>query len=143
MKHTYLFEEATWLAEGTYFDEEGKGTPFTGRTVIRHGTVWLVEGTMDLQRVPPVSFHHDYDIVPFTSRDATTWISENPALGKLTGQFAVVGAWILSVYHSEDGRHQGAESLQYIAADRYEGVGALFVEGAKLSSWHAVLHRES
>lgn len=144
MTHTYLFEEGAWLTEGSYVDGDGALFTLRGRSVVNHGEgAWWIEGHMTLYSQPPVESHNDYAIRPFGSgQHATTWVSDNPALGRLVGQFTVVADTIVSLYGSEDGRHSGSEFLRRVDPDTYDGVGVLFRGPQRLSAWWLTLRRQ-
>lgn len=143
MRHAYLFEEGVWQANGTYTNEAGEILAVTGESIVTHGKEsWRIEGTLRLGADPEVNFRNDYQIVPFpAASDATTWHSDNPAIGRLKGRFALVGEAILSAYRSEDGLYQGMESLRRTGPESYEGFGALFRGDTRVSSWSVELQR--
>jgi len=144
MRHTYLLEEGRWQASGTFTNEDGEALAVRGELVITHREeAWWVEGTMTLSTDQEVNFHNDYRVVPFPEgTDTTSWTSNNPAVGRLEGNFTIIGDQILSAYRSADRTHQGAECLWRIDDDHYGGVGALFRSGLRLSSWEVRLNRE-
>jgi hypothetical protein len=144
MRHTYLLEQGTWLAEGLYYDEAGEAVEVKGRSDISHeGDVWIIDSEMSLATDPPVSFAHRYRVGPLAEgAGATTWESESSALGRLNGTFAVVDEAILSAYVSEDGIHWGSECLRMIDKGRYRGHGALFRQGQRVSAFAVDLRRE-
>jgi hypothetical protein len=62
-------------------------------------------------------------------------------LGKLQGVFSVVGASILSIFHSTDGTYQGTEHLALVDEDNYRACAMLLFNDRKLSSWQVELTR--
>lgn len=144
MRHTYLLQEGRWRTAGSFTNEQGESLAVTGESVISHGDlVWSVESTMTLSADQEVAFHNDYEVAPISDGgDTTTWSSDNPALGRLSGNFLIIGDRILSAYQSEDGRHRGAECLWRVDEDNYGGIGALFCGKQRLSSWEVRLIRE-
>jgi hypothetical protein len=144
MRHTYLLQAGRWRASGSFTNENGESLAVTGESVITHGEdSWRVEGTMTLSTDQEVSFHNDYDVVPFANGgESTAWKSENPVLGTLSGNFVIIGDRILSAYQSRDGTHRGAECLWRIDDENYGGVGALFRGDQRVSSWEVRLTRE-
>ncbi|GAE88521.1 hypothetical protein [Acetivibrio straminisolvens] len=113
MKHSYIFEEGNWKAEGLYFDHENNGVGVYGETTIKHlKDEWVLDGFMELKIEKPVRFFNIYSIKPISDKkDYTEWTSENPALGKLIGKFMIIGDTILSSYISENGIYSGTECL--------------------------------
>ena len=144
MRHTYLREQGIWLAEGLYYDEAGEAVEVRGHSDISHeGDVWIINSEMSLATDPPVSFAHRYRVVPLGERtDATTWESDNSALGPLKGTFALVDETILSAYLSEDRLHWGTECLRMIDKHHYRGHGALFRQARRVSAFVVNLRRE-
>jgi len=102
--HTYLFKAGRWRADGEYCDESGRKYPVEGESRITHrNALWYNESEMKIFGSQDIAFSNYYEIVPFPDgRDVTFWTSENDALGKLSGQFVLVGDAILSVYRSEN-----------------------------------------
>ncbi len=145
MQHAYLFEPGAWQANGVHINEAGESFAVTGESVITHEEgLWRVRGTLQLTDDPEISFQTDYRLKPFPDdADSTTWVSENPVMGRLEGRFALVGEAILSVYRSTDGKHQGTECLHRLASDRYQGFGTLFRGETRVSSWSVELVREA
>ena len=137
MQHEYLLEPGRWAVAGVYLDDVGQRIDVLGTTAIRHGPQhWEVEGELRLLTEPPTEFRHLYRVRPFHSgRSDTSWRSDNPDLGTLKGQFALVDDTLISVYRSTSGDFHGMETLRRIEAGRYEGRGALFKGDERLSSW--------
>ncbi|HOM03198.1 MAG TPA: hypothetical protein PLH43_10265 [Acetivibrio sp.] len=143
MKHTYIFEEGNWKAEGLYFDHENNCVGVYGETSIKHlKDEWILDGFMELKTENPIRFFNKYSIKPISDRkDYTSWTSENPALGKLIGKFMIIGDTILSSYISENGIYSGTESLFKIDENTYLNRGFAFNRENKLSSWEVKLER--
>lgn len=145
MTHTFLFEPGIWSGIGTFWTEDGKPTPAEGRIEITHRPqCWLLAGSLRVSCSPRVEFVNHYFIEPpAPGAISTTWKSENSALGKLKGSFAVVGPSIVSLYHCDGGPgYYGTEHLMQLEAERYEACAVLFLEGRRLSSWRMTLTRE-
>ncbi|MBR9999546.1 MAG: hypothetical protein KFF73_11275 [Cyclobacteriaceae bacterium] len=142
-RHTYLFETGKWKAIGTYFDENGIPVNVTGESSMDvTKKIWTLHGFMELQLDDPIKIFNRYIIKPFDpQKDHTTWISENPALGKLKGRFTIVNDMIISQYQSEDGKFSGSEVLLFIDDDQYQNWGVVFENDFKISSWEVMLER--
>lgn len=145
MRHTYLFENAFWEARGVYRDAAGRQATAEGYAVVSVGPeICTVHGQMRVIGSLSVEFANRYDIVPFGPRAVhTTWVSENPDLGRLEGRFIIVGDTILSSFVTADGMHSGVESLHQKAEDAYENRGALYRGTDLLSTWSVALSRQS
>ena len=141
--HTYLFKAGLWHAEGKYIDEGGRMHPVEGESRITHrNALWYNENEMKISGSQDIAFSNYYEIVPFhDGRDVTFWTSENDALGKLSGQFVLVGDTILSLYRSENAQYSGAEYLLRVSEINYRTWGTLFSGRDKLSSWTMRLKR--
>jgi hypothetical protein len=144
IRHTYLFDEARWSARGTFFGTSGEATPLDGITQITHGEdTWLNRSLMRLRAAPPIELTSDYRVKPFApDAMATQWESHSPALGRLLGNFALVGDSVLSTFASEDGVHSGSECLQMMESDRYLGRGVLYRDRSFFYAWIVELRRE-
>jgi hypothetical protein len=142
-RHTYLFETSRWKAIGTYYDEDSIPVNVIGETSIDiKSEVWTLDGQMELQLDDPLKTFNRYLIKPFdVQKDHTTWISDNPALGKLKGKFTIVNDTIISQYQSEGGKYSGTEILLYIDHDQYQSWGVLYGNDIKISSWEVMLER--
>ena len=143
--HTFLFEEGLWTVKGEYVDEAGGRAALEGETRVTHrpGT-WLNEGRMRIVRDgTPVDIENRYRITPFADETGfTRWESDNPALGKLSGHFIVVGNAILSSCTTADRCYTGTEFLLQEAPDRYINRGAMFSPNGRISSWSVILTRK-
>lgn len=144
MKHTFLFEEGTWIAVGAFTDAEGNAAPVRGQSKTIHGPdVWVEESYLELQTDDRIEIRNNYRIVPFEKgSDTTTWTSLNPTLGKLSGKFAVVDDSIISSFKSENLVYTGLEFLKKVDDDKYINRGVLLKDGEKFSSWAVELTRE-
>lgn len=142
MKHTYLFEPASWQAKGTYYDADLNSVEVLGWTNITHtDDFWINDGSMRLLN-SEAEFFNRYEIKPFEQgKDFTDWASYNPALGQIDGNFMLVEDSILSRYASKDGRYSGFEFLKKIDDYTYENRGFAFDGNKKLSSWSVKLSR--
>ncbi|MDX1661000.1 MAG: hypothetical protein R3326_04340 [Gemmatimonadota bacterium] len=142
--HAFLLEEGEWTADGTYWEPNGGAKSMRGRArIIHRSDLWInesetvVEGSEEEER-----FENRYEVQPLTPGDwSTTWIAENPSLGRMRGTFSFVGDAILSAYESEDGRAVGHECLWAAEDGSYEDRGVLFVDGELASRWSVKLER--
>lgn len=144
MRHTFLFEPAVWSVGGTFWAGDRRPIDAQGRIEIAHReSCWLLGGSMKILSSPPVEFVSAYSI-ELPGRDASTlkWTAENAMLGKLLGVFSIVGASILSIFHSTDGTYQGTEHMAQVDADNYRACAMLLFNQRKLSSWQVTLTRE-
>jgi hypothetical protein len=141
--HTYLFKPGLWRADGEYFDEGGCAYPVEGESRITHRNArWYNESEMKIVGSENVAFSNYYEIVPFhEGRDVTLWTSANESLGKLSGQFVLVGDAILSLFRSENAEYTGTEYLLRVSDSVYRNWGTLFCGPDKLSSWMMRLNR--
>ena len=135
--HTYLFREAFWAAEGMYRDTAGTEYPVEGESTITHGAdSWSIEGSLRLFGDEKAAFVTSCRIAPFAQAAAyTSWVSDNPALGRMEGRFAVVEDMILSHFRSDDGLYGGSECFRRVNAHTYRSRGVLFKDGSLVSSW--------
>jgi len=144
-EHSYLFEEATWDAEGIFTDANGTQVPVEGAATITHTSdAWLLNTTMLLQGDSAVEVENRYVIMPFSdNRIETSWTSDNPELGRLEGRFTLVEDTLISTFTSPDGRLQGTEILVQIDADSYENRGLLYQDRKLVSTWALSLTRSA
>ncbi len=142
--HTFLYNENIWIARGVYIDTQGKYHPVAGQSTITHqGEIWINDSCMHLEANEDVTFRNRYEIKPLDrDQELTTWSSENPDLGKMSGRFVIVDDSIMSVFSSVDGVFQGTEYLRLIDDDLYWNRGCLLQEGRKVSSWAVELRRK-
>ncbi|MFA6411970.1 MAG: hypothetical protein WCW53_04680, partial [Syntrophales bacterium] len=86
-------------------DDQGRYHPVEGETTITHTDgLWINDSFMTLQGDKKVAYKTRYEIIPMErSQELTSWSSENPALGKMTGKFIIVDDSIISMFSSEDG----------------------------------------
>ena len=140
MSHTFLFEERHWNATGRYWDENEKEFEVEGAVTVVHGDDhWENKGYMRLID-SGVTFENVYEIEPVDAgAKSTSWVSSNPALGKLFGRFEIIADSIVSLYRSEDGQYTGSEYFVKIADNRYKVLGILFKGEHKVSSWSVAL----
>ena len=145
MRHTFLFEEGIWRAEGTYIDGANTSLQAEGFITITHTPErWINEGALKLLLAKPVEFQNRYEIVPFEEgRDYTTWKSFNPVIGQLAGRIVIVDDSLISVYTSEDGQYSGSEYLLQVSETVYANRGFAFKENEKISSWAVQLTKIS
>lgn len=141
--HAYLFKPGLWRADGEYFDGGGVAYPVEGESRITHrNALWYNESEMKISGGDDFAFSNYYEIVPFReNRDATLWTSANDTLGKLSGQFVLVGDAILSFFRSDNAEYTGTEYLLRISDIVYRNWGTLFCGREKLSSWMIRLNR--
>ncbi len=137
MKHTFLFEEGVWRAEGTYIDGTNTALGAEGTITVTHTEeAWINEGCLRLLLARPVEFRNRYEIVPFeVGKDYTSWKSQNPMIGTLVGKIVVVDDSLISVYESQDGVYAGSEYLLQVSETVYRNRGFAFKHDARISSW--------
>ncbi len=143
MRHTFLFEEGIWRAEGVYADGTNSALRAEGTITITHTTAaWINEGTLRLMLPTPAEFKNRYEIVPFEEgKDYTAWTSQNPVIGTLTGKIVVVDDSLISVYESKDRVYTGSEYLLRASDTIYRNRGFAFKESERISSWTVQLTR--
>ncbi|MFB3925641.1 MAG: hypothetical protein ACE14T_06270 [Syntrophales bacterium] len=143
MKHTFLFQEAVWIAQGWYYNPEGEAVALEGKTVITHlKDLWLNEGRMKLLSPNPVDLVNQYKIIPFQEGGfTTTWESYNPALGILLGNFFIIGDSIISTCVSQKGTYTGTEFLIQLNDHSYLNRGVFLEEQKIVSSWSVELKK--
>jgi hypothetical protein len=141
--HTFLFQEAQWEAEGSFWDQHGKKKPAYGRSRIFHkDNIWEIDGELNVGEDEPMTIRNLHTLEPWKKGEgASSWQSVNPTLGLLFGMIAVVGDTILSRFVSEDGEYSGLESLRMIDTNCYDNKGALFKRDRRISSWSLELRR--
>ncbi|MCX5830041.1 MAG: hypothetical protein NTV58_18890 [Deltaproteobacteria bacterium] len=139
----FLFEENIWIAKGVYMDDQGRYHPVEGETKITHADgLWINDFRMTLQGDNAVEDKTRYEIVPMErGQELTSWVSENPALGKMMGKFIIVDDSIISIFTSENGALQGTECLRLIDDDLYSNRGCLLRGDKKISSWAVELRK--
>ena len=145
MEHSYLFEEATWDAEGIFTDATGNQQLLEGAATVTHAQdAWVVNTTILLQGEPQVELETRYIIAPFPA-DAieTSWSARHPELGELAGRFALIEDSIISTFSSPDGSLHGSETLVQLDADSYENRGLLYQGQQLLSTWAISLTRST
>jgi len=143
MEHSYLFEEATWDAEGIFTDADGNQITIEGATAITHTDgSWILNSKLLLQGEPPVELVNRYVMAPFADNDfETSWTSHNPELGEIQGRFVLVEDSLVSTFNSPDGTLHGTEILVQIDADSYENRGLLYQDQQLVSTWAMSLTR--
>lgn len=141
--HTFLFTEARWNSQGSYWDANGREMAAVGETHVSHGTaVWVVEGRIRIFGDTPVELMNSYSIDPSArGQDFLRWISYNPAIGEMHGVFSVVSDSIISLFATKDGRYSGSEFLLQIDNSTYTNRGVFFSEGKQLTRWAVELKR--
>ena len=125
-------------------DDQGRYHPVEGETKITHTEgLWINDSCMTLQGDNTVEYKTRYEIVPMErGQELTSWISENPALGKMMGKFIIVDDSIISILTSENGAIQGTECLRLIDDDLYSNRGCLLRGDKKISSWAVELRKK-
>jgi hypothetical protein len=143
MRHTFLFEEGVWRAEGTYIDGSNTSLRAEGFITITHTPErWINEGALRLLLEKPIEFQNRYEIVPFEEgHDFTTWNSFNPVIGELKGRIVIVDDSLISVYRSDNEEYSGSEYLLQVNERVYANRGFAFKENDKISSWAVSLTR--
>ncbi len=135
--HTYLMRPGAWRAAGLYWDERGVEITAEGASeMIHRPEVWELAGALRLLGPEPVTFTNTYRIEPLPAGGRTTrFESHNPALGRITGRFTLIGDAILVTATSADGLHTSTECLTRIDDDRYR-VRGVFARGeAVAGTW--------
>lgn len=147
-KHTFLFQDAVWKANGRYWDEDGSVVDIKGKFVISlQSEVWQIECLMDLTSKPEnkyrtLEYKNTYEIKPFEKdKDFTYWVSLHSSLGKMDGQFVIVDDTILSPFKTRSGTMRGTEVFRKINDFQYENIGTLLERNRKVSSWSLTLTR--
>ncbi len=147
-KHTFLFKEAVWKANGRYCDEDGEIVDVKGKFVISlQPEVWQIECLMGLSSKPEskfrtIEYKNSYEIKPFgKGKDFTYWVSLHSALGKMDGQFVIVDDTILAPFKTRSGTMRGTEFFRKINNFQYENKGTLLERNRKTSSWSLTLTR--
>ena len=70
LRHTFLFQEGSWTAEGVYFDENWNKIPVEGKLIITHAEVfWFCDSQLKLLQGSKKDFHFSYEIIPFEKYD--------------------------------------------------------------------------
>jgi hypothetical protein len=143
MRHTFLFEEGLWRAEGLYQDSTNTALRAEGTITITHeADLWINEGSLKLLLDRPVEFQNRYEIVPFKEDgDYTTWKSLNPVIGRLLGKIVLIDDSLISVYESEDAHYTGSEYLLQVSEKIYRNRGFAFRDDERISSWAVELTR--
>lgn len=136
MKHTYLFSEGKWTAEGKYFDKNEVCWKLSGMTAVTYRQdFWKLEGYIDVFFTETAQFENSYKALYRQGDNVIPWESFNTTFGSLKGKFTVSDDCITSNYASDDGKVTGWEVLIQINADKYKNVGVFFVNCKKLASW--------
>jgi hypothetical protein len=91
MKHTYIFEEGTWVAHGWLALDDEQETEVTGEAKIVHTPkLWLMKSRM-------AQFSNCYEIMPFLPGSwSTEWSCENSVVGRFLTSPLVETEGILS-----------------------------------------------
>lgn len=141
--HTFLFKPARWEAEGVYTDAAGTISEAQGSSLVLHTeNHWFLEGKMRLRGKDPLEIGTSCAIVPFPPGiNHTTWSSQNPAYGRLSGRFVTVGDTIFSFFQNTAGPVNGSEWMRQIDAETYENRGVLFDGDRLLCAWAVTLKR--
>ncbi len=145
VKHTFLFEPATWIATGVYFDAENNPIPAAGETTITHTqSVWMNVGAIKVFGLNPLEIKNCYEIIPFEKEASlTAWKSFNPSLGNVTGKFIIVDDTIISTFTSESGEFTGIECLHRIDDRCYHNRGVILRGAERFFSWSIDLRRKT
>lgn len=145
LEHTYLFEEATWDAEGIFTDADGNQVPIEGAATVSHSAEnWILSSKMLLQGEMPIEIENHYVVLPFGDTGfETEWTSHNPELGRLEGRFTLIEDTLVSTFSSPDGSIHGTEFLVQVDADSYENRGLLYQDQQLISTWAVSLTRSA
>jgi len=143
--HTWLFQPASWRAEGRFWERGEVERAARGNSVVRHAAdVWEIEGDIEVLGEPLLRFDNRYVVTPPAAGARTIqWHSHNPAVGELSGVFALAGDTIMSWFRSADGRAVGSEHLTQLARDRYQARGVFLMAGEVASTWSMELVRRA
>lgn len=142
-EHTFLLQEGSWSAEGTFWGPFGE-VRSTARTVVTHdGGTWTNDGAMTLHTPDPQRATHRYAIDPPAAGDRRlTFTADNPQTGRTDGSFTFVGDTILASASTADGRTRTTEAFVQVGPDEYRNRGQVTVDGALAFSWAQTLRRE-
>ncbi|WP_174408431.1 hypothetical protein [Desulfovibrio psychrotolerans] len=141
-RHTYLVMPGVWSAKGNFTDGNGTQHAVSGTSTITHDRgIWYNRAAMLIHTVPPSDMECVYEIAPMMpGSNHTTWTAETLPMGRMSGNFAMVGNTILACAYTPQGTSM--ETMRQIDADTYENRGALFMDGILISAWETVLHRQ-
>lgn len=145
MDHTFLFEEGEWTANGNYSDEKNRRLPATGTAKITHAAnQWIHQSSLTMLSLTGlVAIENRYVITPFEEgSECTRFRGENPGLGRLSGNLAIVGDSVLAVSSSDDSSIGAVEYFRRLSDTVYENRGFLLKRDEKVGSWDLELHRE-
>lgn len=141
-RHSYLYDESTWLVSGHYVNEKSVSIDVEGASVITHGDqYWFNEVTMELKtknsgEYRNLEYKTVYEYTPIDSGiDSSIWHGSNALMGRLHGVLVFVDDTILSSYQTTSGNIHGMEAFLRVSATVYQCRGALFEAGNKSSSW--------
>ncbi len=136
MKHTFLYQEGVWKANGIFSDENRQDIEINGQMDIRHEkNSWIAESFLEMQLKEPVQIMNRYQIdVPETEQPFLPWTALNMVLGPTKGHFVVVGDTIFSLFQTSDGQ-RGSESFRKIDDQHYHNKGFLIENDKVVSRW--------
>jgi hypothetical protein len=142
--HPFLFEENIWIAKGTYMDGQGRYHPVEGETRISHTNgLWINDSFMALQGNKQAAYKTHHEIVPMErGQELTTWSSETPSLGKMTGRLIIIADSIISLFSSDNDTLQGTEYLRLVDEELYSSRGCILRGDQKISSWAVELRKK-
>ena len=117
MKHTFIYKEATWYAEGIFYDDKDNKSELKSEIVITHNKdKWINNGYMYVGENKDFKIENKYEIeIPKGNETFLKWKSFNPGIGILIGRMDIVGDVIISNYTDEKStfsRHGGRGRCQ-------------------------------
>jgi hypothetical protein len=139
--HSFLLQPGRWIATGRFCGAGGSHPARGETTVLRDSALWRIKGVMEVLADPPMRMENRYGIRPCNAPDRLDWVSENPAIGRLTGTFLLLDDAILSEFRSADGAWRGEERLARRSAGRYAAAGRLLAGKYVVSEWRVDLVR--
>ncbi|MBN1114185.1 MAG: hypothetical protein JXA66_02475 [Oligoflexia bacterium] len=143
-RHSFLFEEGTWNAKGSYYDSEDNVLKTEGQTTITHtGNLWVNEGYMRLLKTDPAEFSSRYEFTPAKPNETMLdSVSVNPVTGKISGTLTVVDNSLISSRNSENNDYSGCKFLIKTDAEKYLNYGYLKKGNTLVSRWSLELEKE-
>lgn len=134
MNHTFLLQPTMWQVIGTY-SAAGKTLNVSGISTVTHnGQQWIVESSLKLDN--GTAMQNDYTVVPIKNSELkTTFVAQNPFLGKLIGTFELDGASIIEKYHTADHQFEGKEIMTMVDQNHYTCQGTMYNQGNVKSTW--------
>lgn len=138
MRHTYLFSEGVWNAEGTFIDKHQQPYSVTGRINILHKeTQWLNYMHIKMFSKQPFQFHLNYVVTPFQTNEVTEWECFNSLIGIFRGKYIIEDDSIINIYRTNKKGNCVVEYYTQIDNAIYDLHGT-YLDGEKeIISWKA------